>query len=190
MSRRPRYAGAGARTQQTGMVMALALQPTTFQRTLMSRSTLDQALTTGICGALDFGFAALIQDTVEVVALRISGATSPEQVDPRTWRRASVAADLAAIALGLAGQTACRPRRGERVPRGAVRTVCWWVSATGLCGAVAGVLQELADRGNAADDDSVPVALAAGMLLGGVNDYRRRRSEATGAAARSSEDAS
>ena len=171
------------------MVMALALMPTTFQRTLMPRSTLDQALTTGICGALDYGFAALIQDTVEAVALRISGATSPEQVDPRTWRRASIAADLAAIALGLAGQTACRPRPGERVPRGAVRTICWWVSATGLCGAVAGVLQELAGRGNTTDEDSVPVALAAGMLLAGVNEYRRRRSEAADTASPDGEDA-
>jgi uncharacterized membrane protein len=158
--------------------MALALMPTTFQRTLMPRSTLDQALTTGVCGALNYGFAALIQDTVEAVALRISGATSPEQVDPHTWRHASIAADLGAIALGLAGQTACRPRPRERVPRGAVRTICWWVSATGLCGAVAGVLQELAGGGNTTDEDSVPVALAAGMLLAGVNEYRRRRSEA------------
>jgi hypothetical protein len=134
MTARPRYAGAGARTQQTGMVVALALLPATFQRTLMPRSTLDQALATGICGALDFGFAALIQDTVEAIALRISGATSPEQADRRTWRRASIAADLAAIALGLAGQTACRPRSGERVPRGALRTIWWWISATGLCG--------------------------------------------------------
>ena len=171
------------------MVLALALQPTTFQRTLMPRSTLDQALTTGICGALDFGFAALIQDTVEAVALRISGATSPELVDPRTWRRASIAADLAAITLGLAGQTACRPRPGEHVPRGALRTVCWWISATGLCGAVAGVLQELAGRGNATGEDSVPVALAAGMLLAGVAEYRRRRSEAADTGAGSSEDA-
>ena len=189
MSRQRWYAGAGARTQQTGVVLALALQPTTFQRTLMPRSTLDQALTTGICGALDYGFAALIQDTVEAVALRISGATSPELVDPRTWRRASIAGDLAAITLGLAGQTVCRPRRGEHVPRGALRTVCWWISATGLCGAVAGVLQELAGRGNAAGEDSVPVALAAGMLLGGVNEYRRRRSEAADTGAGSSEDA-
>jgi hypothetical protein len=66
------------------MVMALGLMPTTFQRTLMPRSTPDQALTTGICGALDYGFAALIQDAVEAVALRISEATSPEQADPRT----------------------------------------------------------------------------------------------------------
>jgi len=171
------------------MVMALALTPTTFQRTLMPRSTLDQALTTGICGALDYGFAALIQDTVEAVALRISGATSPEQVDPRTWRRASVAADLAAITIGLAGQTAWRPQPGEGVPRGAVRTICWWISATGLCGAVAGVLQGLAGRGSATDEDSVPVALAAGMLLAGVTDYRRRRSEAADTGSPSSEDA-
>ena len=189
MSRRPRYAGAGARTQQTGTVMALALMPTTFQRSLMPRSTLDQALTTGICGALDYGFAALIQDTVEAVALRISGATSPEQVDPRTWRRASIAADLAAIALGLAGQTACRPRPGERVPRGALRTTCWWVSATGLCGAAAGVLQEQAGGANATDERSVPVGLAAGMLLAGLNEYRRRRSEAADTGSPDSEDA-
>ncbi|HJY70868.1 MAG TPA: hypothetical protein VJ347_03735, partial [Streptosporangiaceae bacterium] len=69
------------------MVLALAYVPTTFQRTLMPRSTLDQALTTGICSALHYGFASLIQDTVEAVALRISGATSPEQVDAQTWRR-------------------------------------------------------------------------------------------------------
>jgi len=75
------------------------------------------------------------------------------------------------------------------VPRGAVRTVCWWVLATGLCGAVAGVLQELAGRRDATGEDSVPVALAAGMLLAGVNDYRRRRSEAAGTASPGSEDA-
>jgi hypothetical protein len=40
---------------------------------------------------------------VEAVALPISGATSPEQVDAQAWRRASIAADLAAIAFGLAG---------------------------------------------------------------------------------------
>lgn len=189
MSRRPPYAGAGARTQQTGMVLALAYVPTTFQRTLMPRSTLDQALTTGICSALHYGFASLIQDTVEAVALRVSGATSAEQVDAQTWRRASIAADLAAIAFGLAGQAAYRLRPGERIARGAVRTICWWVSVTGLCGALAGVLQELTGRENGTDDDSIPVALAAGMLLAGVNDYRRRRSEAADAGSRGGEDA-
>ena len=75
------------------------------------------------------------------------------------------------------------------MPRGALRTICWWISATGLCGAVAGVLQEQTGRGNATDEDSVPVALAAGMLLAGVNEYRRRRSEAAETEPSSSEDA-
>ena len=76
------------------------------------------------------------------------------------------------------------------MPRGALRTICWWISVTGLCGAVAGALQEQAGWGNATDEDSVPVALAAGMLLAGVNEYRRRRSEAADTEASSSEDAS
>ena len=189
MSRPSPYVAAGARTQQTGTVVALALLPTTFQRTLMPRSTGDQALTTGICGALHYGLAALIQDTVEAVALRLSGATAPEEIDRRTWRRASIAIDLAAIALGLAGQTACRPRPGERIPRGAVRTACWWVSATGVCGALAGVLQEQAGRGHATEDHSAAVALPAGLLLAAMNDYRRRRSEAADTGSSGSEDA-
>src|ERR1700745_1345315 len=98
MSRRPPYAGAGARTQQTGMVLALAYVPTTFQRTLMPRSTLDPALTTGISSPLHYGFGALTQDPGEAVAVLVSGATSAEQVDAQTCRRASIAADLAAIA--------------------------------------------------------------------------------------------
>ena len=75
------------------------------------------------------------------------------------------------------------------MPRGAARTICWWVSATGLCGAVAGVLQEQAGGANATDEDSVPVALAAGMLLAGVNEYRRRRSEAADTRSPGREDA-
>ena len=75
------------------------------------------------------------------------------------------------------------------MPRGALRTICWWVSATGLCGAFAGVLQEEAGRGNATDEDSVPVTLAAGMLLAGVNEYRRRRSEAADTESPGREDA-
>ena len=189
MGRASPYAAAGARTDQAGTVLALAVLPTTFQRTLMPRNTADQALATGICAALDYGLASLIQDTVEAVALRLSGATSADGIDRQTWRRVSMATDLAAIALGLAGQTACRPRPGERVPRGAVRTACWWVSATGLCGAIVGLLQEQTGRGNATGAYPVPVAVPAGLLLAGVSDYRRRRAEAAAAGSAGSDGA-
>ena len=40
-------------------------------------------------------------------------APSPKQTDSRTWRRASVAADLVAIAIGLAGQGGVSPLRSR-----------------------------------------------------------------------------
>ena len=171
-------AGIGGRTQQAGTLVAAAVMPITFQPTLMPRSRLDQALITGISTSLNYAFAALIQDSIEAVALRGAGRTDPAKVDRQTWRRASIGLDLAAIGAGLALQNALRPRPGERLPRGGARTAAWWLSATGLSGAVIGVLQELTGRRGDTQDHSLPVAPFAGAALAAVNDYRRRRWEA------------
>ena len=85
---------------------------------------------------------------------------------------------LAAIGAGLILQSALRPRPGERLPRGGVRTAGWWLSATGLSGAVVGVLQELTRRRRDVQDLSIPVAPFAGAALATVNDFRRRPWEA------------
>jgi hypothetical protein len=178
MGMRSPNAGIGGRTQQAGTLMAAAVMPITFQPTLMPRSRLDQALITGISTSLNYAFAALIQDSIEAVALRGAGRTDPAKVDRHTWRRASIGLDLAAIGAGLALQNALRPRPGERLPRGGARTAAWWLSATGLSGAAMGVLQELTGRRGDTQDHSLPVAPIAGVVLAGVNDYRRRRWEA------------
>jgi hypothetical protein len=141
----------------------------------MPRSALDQALVTGISTALNYSFAALIQDSVEVLALRGAGRADPTKVDRHAWRRASIALDLATIGAGLTLQSALRPRPDERLPRGGVRTAGWWLSATGLSGAVVGVLQELTRRRRDVQDLSIPVAPFAGAVLATVNDFRRRR---------------
>ena len=177
MDRRSPNAGIGGRTQQAGTLVAATIMPLTFQPTLMPRSPLDQALVTGISTALNYSFAALVQDSIEALALRGAGRTDPAKVDRHTWRRASIGLDLAAIAAGLAVQSAMRPRPGERLPRGGVRTAGWWLSATGLSGAAIGVLQELTGRRRDAQDFSVPVAPFAGAALAAVNDFRRRRWE-------------
>ncbi len=178
MSRQSPNAGLGGRTQQAGTLLAATAMPITFQPTLMPRSALDQALITGISTALDYGLAALVQDSVEALALRVTGVASPADADRHRWRRASVALDLGAIGLGLAGQAALRAKPGERVPRGAARTAAWWVSATGLSGAIVGGLQELTRRRGDTEDRSIPVAPFAGAVLAAVNDFRRRRWEA------------
>jgi uncharacterized membrane protein len=177
MGMRSPNAGIGGRTQQAGTLAAATIMPITFQPTLMPRSALDQALITGISTSLNYAFAALIQDSIEAVALRGAGRSDPAKVDRRTWRRASVVLDAAAIGAGLAVQSALRPRPGERLPRGGARTAAWWLSATGLSGAIIGVLQELTGRRGDVQDHSFPVAPFAGAAMAAVNDYRRRRWE-------------
>ena len=157
--------------------MAAAIMPITFQSTLMPRSALDQALVTGISTSLNYGLAALIQDSTEALALRAAGRSDPAQVDRRRWRRASMGLDVAAIGAGLAIQSALRQRPGEQLARGGARTAGWWLSTAGLSGAVVGVLQELVGRRGDREDHSLPVAPFAGAALAAVNDYRRRRRE-------------
>jgi uncharacterized membrane protein len=171
-------AGIGGRTQQAGTLVAATVMPITFQPTLMPRSPLDQALVTGISTSLNYAFAALIQDSIEALALGGAGRTDPSKVDRHVWRRASIGLDLAAVGAGLAIQSALRPRPGERLPRGGARTAAWWLSATGLSGAVVGGLQELTGRRGDTEDRSIPVAPFAGAVLAAVNEFRRRRWEA------------
>jgi hypothetical protein len=170
-------AGIGGRTQQAGTLVAATVMPITFQPTLMPRSALDQAMVTGISTSLNYALAALIQDSIEALALRAAGRGDPARVDRHRWRRASIGLDLAAIGAGLAIQRAMGPRPGERLPRGGARTAAWWLSATGLSGAVVGVLQELTSRRGDLQDHSLPVAPFAGAAMAAVNDYRRRRWE-------------
>ena len=178
MARQSPTWGIGGRTQQAGTLVAATFLPITFQRSLMPRSALDQALVTGISTSLNYAMAALIQDSIEALALRGAGRTDPATVDRDTWRRTSIGLDLAAITLGLAVQRVLRPRSGERLTRGGARTAAWWVTATGMSGAIVGALQELTDRRGDTEDHSVPVAPFAGVVLAAGNDFRRRRREA------------
>jgi uncharacterized membrane protein len=110
MGRQSPNAGIGGRTQQAGTLVAATAMPITFQPTLMPRSALDQALVTGISTSLNYALAALIQDSIEAIALRGMGRSDPSKVDRHAWRRASVGLDLAAFGAGLAVQSALRPR--------------------------------------------------------------------------------
>jgi uncharacterized membrane protein len=178
MGGRSPNAGIGGRTQQAGTLLAATVMPITFQPTLMPRSVVDQALVTGISTSLNYAMSALIQDSVEALALRAAGRSDPTKVDRHNWRRASIGLDLAVVGAGLAAQRVLAPRPGERLPRGGARTAGWWLAATGLSGAVVGGLQELTGRRGDTEDHSLPVAPFAGAVLAAVNDYRRRRWEA------------
>ena len=74
--------------------------------------------------------------------------------------------------MALQRALAPRPGSGCRAGRAA-----WWLSATGLSGAIVGVLQELTARRGDTQDHSIPVAPFAGAAMAAINDYRRRRWE-------------
>jgi uncharacterized membrane protein len=151
--------------------VAVANGPLTFQRTLMPRGTRDQGIVTGLSTAVHYGVAALIQDSIEALALQAAG----ERADPRRVRHLTLAADALAVAGGLALERSLRRRPDETLSRAAVRTAGHWLSVASFAGLAVGVIQELAGH---EDDAGLPmVGLPAGAALATVLAFRRRRLE-------------
>ena len=101
---------------------------------------LDQALVTGVSTSLNYAFAALIQDSIEALAL----GGRPDR--PGQGRPPHLAAGQHRPGRGrrrrrAGGAAGAGPRPGERLPRGGARTAGWWLSATGLSGAIVGELR-------------------------------------------------
>src|SRR3954469_5702929 len=113
MPRSRRHPSLGYRAEQTGLLVAAANAPLTFQRTLMPRTTSDQALVTGLSFAANHALASLIQESLQSAALLLSGEAKGGAADERRWSRASLAIDAAAIAAGIGAQRALSPRPDE-----------------------------------------------------------------------------
>ena len=108
----------GSRAEQTGLLLATGAGPLTFQRTLMPRSTSDQAVITGLSFAANHTLVSLLQESLQSAALLLLGAAGRDAVDERRWSRAALAVDAAAIAGGLGVQRAlaCTTTSGFRAP--------------------------------------------------------------------------
>ena len=68
MSRRQRVQSLRHRADQSGMLLAAANVPLTFQRTLMPRPTVDQAIVTGLSIATNHALVSLVQETIQSAA--------------------------------------------------------------------------------------------------------------------------
>jgi uncharacterized membrane protein len=166
----------GSRAEQTGLLLATGNVPLTFQRTLMPRTTIDQALITGLSFAANHALASLVQESLQSVALLITGDAGRGVLNERRWSRATLAVDAAAIAAGLGVQRAFSRRPNEQLPRAGMRTGGFWIAMTGVGGAVIGGLQEALDRpsGGRRTSRFVVVPAAAGLAIGGEVLRRRR----------------
>src|SRR5262245_49032043 len=87
----------GGRADQAGLLFAATNAPLAFQRTLMPRATVDQAIVTGLSASANHALVSLVQESIQSVALLLGGQARSRAVDERTWSRATLGADLAAI---------------------------------------------------------------------------------------------
>ena len=94
------------RSDQAGVFMAAATAASTFQRTLMPRNNLDQAIESGLSTAINYQIASLTQDGAEAVASLAFGLArgGETRADDDEMRRATLAMNAAGVLTGLAVQ--------------------------------------------------------------------------------------
>jgi uncharacterized membrane protein len=176
MSRRRFSQSLGHRADQAGILVAGANVPLTFQRTLMPRPTSDQAIVTGLSIAANHALVSLLQESIQAAAL-LALRRRRRPVDDKTWSRATLVADLAAVGAGLALQRRFRQRAREPLPRAAVRTGGFWLSLTGAAATLIGALQEVAVRRSRPGSRQIPAVIPAAAALAVALDIGRRRAE-------------
>jgi uncharacterized membrane protein len=161
------------RADQAGSLVALGSVPLTFQRTLMPRSTVDQALVTGLTIAANRALVSLAQESIQAGAFLALGAR--KDLDPATWSRVTLGLDVAAIAAGIGIQRALARRRREPLARASVRTGGYWLALTGAAGAAIGALQEASAARRPGGRRGLAVVVPAAGALAAAGELRRRR---------------
>ena len=156
------------------MLLAAANVPLTFQRTLMPRPTIDQAIVTGLSIATNHALVSFVQETIQSTALVALRRTN-QRSDNVAWGRMSVALDLVAVGAGIGLQRAFKQRRRERLPRAAARTGGYWLTTAGTAGAVIGGLQEAVGTFTRETPNTVPVVVPVAGALAAALEFRRRR---------------
>ena len=164
-----------------GLLVASAVAPGTFARSLSDRSALDQGIITGLSTGLHYLLTVGTQDALQAAAAELVAAGSGRRGDDvaRRQRRLTLLADLAVIPLGL-GVTAALPARpGEAMLRGLLRQVGWRCAVTGIGGsllisaeaALEGADRRLGARGRLA---AMPVAVPVGLGVAFALERRRQ----------------
>src|SRR5262245_54308734 len=177
MPRSARSTSLNHRADQAGLLVSAANVPLTFQRTLMPRPGIDQALVTGLSIAANHALVALVQETIQTAAFAVGGRRPDTRESDARWSRVAIALDLAAVGAGIGVQRALRQRRREPLPRAAARTGGYWPSMAGTAGAVIGGVQEVRRAVGANGRRHFPAVVPSAALLAAANTVRVHRAE-------------
>jgi hypothetical protein len=164
-----------------GLVVASAMVPGTFARSLSARSAIDQGMVTGLSTGLHYLLTVGTQDTLQAAAAELAAGRSGRNggAEVRRQRTLTLAADLAAIPLGLAVRAALPERPGEAMMRGLLRQVGWRAAVTGIGATLligTETVLESVDRrlGAGGRIARLPVAVPVGLGVAFVLEHRRQ----------------
>ncbi len=163
------------RADQAGLLVAATSVPFSFQRTLMPRNTIDQALVTGLSFAANHAVVQIVQESVQAAALVALRRRRSNPSDAQ-WSKASILADAAVFAAGIAMQRRFKQVPREELPRAGARTAGYWLSLAAGAGAIIGTAQEVLGvfRG---ERQRFPVIVPAAAVLGVASEAARRHRE-------------
>jgi uncharacterized membrane protein len=161
--------------EQTGLLVASAVAPLTFTRSLGPRSVADQAVVTGVVTALTYAVTVATQDALVSVVSALPATSAPGGVRSRL-----LVVNAAAVPLGLALARALTVKEDERAVTSLIRQSGWRTAVTGLGGVlvVAGQAaaesldQRLGKDGRLA---RIPLAIPSGVMVAGIVEWNRRR---------------
>ncbi len=160
-------------TERVALFATAAVIGPTFEPGLQPRSTLHQAIATGVVSAATLTSVTAAQSSIEAVG-RIVTRSQRDTTSQATRVTFSIAANAVAAGVCFAAARVLRSRADESMRRGAVRTMAEVAGRTALLTTVAttlaGSANFLGKRYPKLDwINRVPVALPAGMVLTGMH---------------------
>ncbi len=174
------------RSNAAGAFAAAVSVANTFQRTLIPRSTSDQAIVTGGTMTLTYLAASLAHDVLETGLSLMLFSGRKREIDDDLVRRISLTGDAFGVVSGLLLQRLSPQERDEPVRNAAVRTAGFFLASGSAAGLASGLTEEVQRSintrlGREPKLGRLPVAVLGGVCLAaGVNHWRRRREAAAG----------
>ena len=175
------------RSDAAGAFAAAASVASTFQRTLIPRSTSDQAIITGGTMTLTYLAASLAHDVLEKsMSLMVFSGRKKGAIDDDLVRRIALTGDAFGVVSGLFLQRLSLQEHNEPIRNAGLRTLGFFLASGSAAGLASGLTEEAqrainARFGREPTIGRLPVAIFGGVCLAvGVNLLRRRREVAAG----------
>ncbi len=164
--------------EAAGLLHGMASIGPSFDKSLLPRTTIQQAAATGIIGAINYGLTTTQQSLLEAVADRV---VDFERLEGRPLAKRGIifAADTVGVAVGLAAAQVLRQRPDETLWRAGARTAAY----RGAMGAASGALAvgidgayDAVTRSKTPGTVNAPLIMAMGAAAGaGIHFLRSRR---------------